>query len=101
MRLKVLLTLTLFLNLLVHPVLHAAEQWGSAYSQASHSVHSLSEVSSPECEFCHMAGSVHAGAPIAAFASPYEVSWLHPQLQVCVPSIGAQSSNSPRAPPLG
>jgi mono/diheme cytochrome c family protein len=98
---KVLFALALFLHLLVHPLVHAAEmQTFAPYSQASIARAALLSPATPECAVCHVARHAQANRPAAnalvAF-DPHGLVTASPQFS---PSEPIENHLPPRAPPV-
>lgn len=65
-KLRVLFALTLFLHLLVHPMVHAADMQTFVPAHlASFTTATLLSPATPECAVCHTAGHVLVGRSIA------------------------------------
>lgn len=101
MRLRVLFALTLFLHLLVHPLVHAADsQMFAPATSSSISLAAASAPATPECAVCHMAGLVQAGRPVCSVIANSDTSTAVAGFQQQVIQDAARIQSSPRAPPL-
>ncbi len=97
---RVLFALSLFLHLLVHPLVHAADM--QVLAPATHaSVATPISVSPviPECAVCHIAGSMQVGEPVCNVLVRFDANAVVSGLRASSPHEGVESHSSPRAPP--
>ncbi len=100
MRSKVLFALALFLHLLVHPMVHAADMqiFAPAHSSSIAKATLLSPAT-PECAVCHTAGHAQAGRSAVILF----VGFAPTAIVVASPEYWAsetiETHLSPRAPP--
>ena len=64
MKFRVLFAAALFLHLVVHPMLHAADFAWSAPTQPTHSA-AVAVSPAPQCAVCHLTNSLQLGPPVA------------------------------------
>lgn len=100
MKFRVLFALTLFLHLLVHPLVHAADSQILVPAKSSSiSLAAAVPPATPECAVCHLAGTVQIGRPLCCVLVDFNTSALIAGFQQKVTQDAAQTFSSPRAPP--
>jgi hypothetical protein len=98
---KVLIALALFLHLLVHPLLHAADmQTIVATGQPSFSKAALVAPATPECAVCHMAGHAQVSRLSTILFVGFDPQALVTAVPEFSPSEPVDTHIPPRAPPV-
>lgn len=100
MKPKVLFALSLFLHLLVHPMVHAADMqiFGPADPTSIAQATALSPAI-PECAVCHTAGHALAGRSAATLFVGFDPNAVVVALPDYSPSEAIETHLPPRAPP--
>lgn len=98
-KVRVLIGLALFLHLLAHPLLHAADGHLALPSSSSSFVNLDSAPSAPECAICHVAGVLDVSAPVAAVHADLDATPAVLLPQEFAKSDGVDRLQTSRGPP--
>jgi hypothetical protein len=97
---KALFALSLFLHLLVHPLVHAADMqiFGPAHAPSVAKATRLSPAI-PECAVCHTAGHALVGRSATVLFVGFDTNAIVVALPEYSPSEAIETHLPPRAPP--